>query len=232
MTISAIPDTPPVRPFAKPTALYRYFDADDTLLYIGIAQDLAHRENGHIKSSVWMQLTARSTIERFPDRPEALAAEREAIETEHPIFNIQYNDSPEARDRRNAYIGQSPIAEIIAESRRRADARNALAVPLEQSPKQAPQEPPQRPEPARGRSAMSIHLSATDGLPIIMTIDDGDDSIQLYLDDGIARAVSGSLAWMAEISGRPIPRRTTPDYAANFDIWPPRRRTAGDRTEG
>lgn len=68
-----------------PTALYKYFDDAGRLLYIGITGDLANREQGHIGSSRWMELTASSTVQRYPSREDALKVEREAIEAEHPV---------------------------------------------------------------------------------------------------------------------------------------------------
>jgi AcrR family transcriptional regulator len=87
-----------------PTALYRYFDDKDRLLYIGITGHLSGRERGHVKSSLWMQFVARSTVKRHPGRIAALEAEREAIRTERPLFNRQYNDTPAARERVKAYL--------------------------------------------------------------------------------------------------------------------------------
>lgn len=76
------------------TALYRYYDADDVLLYVGITGDLAERELDHICDSTWMDFAARSTIERFPTRDEAEDAERDAIRDDAPLFNIAHNDTP------------------------------------------------------------------------------------------------------------------------------------------
>lgn len=79
---------------ATSTALYRYYDAADTLLYVGMTGDLAEREVEHIRDSTWMDFAARSTIERFPTRAEAEDAERDAIRDEAPLFNIAHNDTP------------------------------------------------------------------------------------------------------------------------------------------
>jgi biotin operon repressor len=86
------------------TALYRYWDDKDNLLYIGISGALANRENSHIKSSSWMQFVARSTVERFPSRAEAKAAEESAIKSEHPLFNSKHNESAEAVGRLVDYL--------------------------------------------------------------------------------------------------------------------------------
>jgi hypothetical protein len=86
------------------TALYRYFDERDRLLYVGITDNLANRENGHVRSSLWMQLVASSTVKRYPEREHALVAEQKAIKTERPLFNRQDNNTADARERVKAYL--------------------------------------------------------------------------------------------------------------------------------
>jgi hypothetical protein len=49
-----------------PTALYRYYDDQDRLLYIGISGSLWARVTAHVKASSWMDFAARSTITRLP----------------------------------------------------------------------------------------------------------------------------------------------------------------------
>src|ERR1700677_2868246 len=94
-------------------ALYRYFDITHRLLYIGISGDLAVRDTSHIARSRWMQLTASSNIERYATLKEVQEAERRAIETEHPLFNRQYNDTPEARKRLVAYLAEMGRADLL-----------------------------------------------------------------------------------------------------------------------
>jgi hypothetical protein len=89
-----------------PYRLYRYFDIMKRLLYVGVTGDLAVRDGGHISRSRWMQLVARSSAEPYPDRESVLEVERTAIETEHPLFNLQYNNTAEARARVRAYLGE------------------------------------------------------------------------------------------------------------------------------
>lgn len=84
-------------------ALYRYFDAEDVLLYVGISGELATRESAHIRRSQWMQFATRSTIERYA-LEDVGGAERAAIEAEHPVFNIHYNYGPDAIERLRAYL--------------------------------------------------------------------------------------------------------------------------------
>lgn len=97
-----------------PTALYRYFDAEDQLLYIGITGDLAVREVTHIRDSSWMDFAARATIERHPTRRAALDAEREAIQAESPLFNVTHNDSPDAVRRLVEYLVQHGRTDLLA----------------------------------------------------------------------------------------------------------------------
>lgn len=84
--------------------LYRYFDVGDRLLYAGKSGALARRESAHIARSQWMQFAVRSAFERYGTQEEVGKAEREAITTEGPIFNRQYNDTPAAHERLRAYL--------------------------------------------------------------------------------------------------------------------------------
>lgn len=71
------------------TALYRYFDADGRLLYVGIAIHPIARQSQHASASAWYQDAATSCIEWFATRREALDAERRAILVENPLHNIK-----------------------------------------------------------------------------------------------------------------------------------------------
>jgi hypothetical protein len=94
-------------------ALYRYFDARDVGLYIGKSGVLAQRNSAHIARSQWMQFATRSAFERYGTPEELAAAEREAIEAEHPIFNKQYNDTPEARERLRTYLEEAGRLDLL-----------------------------------------------------------------------------------------------------------------------
>lgn len=78
------------------TALYRHFDSDGMLLYIGIAKDPGKRSEQHGYHSRWWRFVADTTVEWFATRDRAEAAEREAINSERPVFNHTHN----ARNRR------------------------------------------------------------------------------------------------------------------------------------
>lgn len=70
------------------TALYRHYDADGTLLYVGIAISPIARLCEHRVASAWYDEIATVKIRRYPTRDLALAAELEAIRGEKPLHNI------------------------------------------------------------------------------------------------------------------------------------------------
>ncbi len=74
---------------AARTALYRLFDAEGVLLYIGIARNPDERMKYHIAFKRWWSEVARTDLEWFGDRAAALAAEAVAIREECPRYNIQ-----------------------------------------------------------------------------------------------------------------------------------------------
>lgn len=71
----------------QPTALYRFFDADGALLYVGITADLEQRWSSHQRKPWWPDV-AEKTVEWYATRPVALAAELEAIRSEAPRYNV------------------------------------------------------------------------------------------------------------------------------------------------
>lgn len=72
-------------------ALYRFWDAEGALLYIGITHRLNDRLSHHKKFKPWWWEVAAVTIERYPDRESVAAAEVLAIKTESPKYNVMLN---------------------------------------------------------------------------------------------------------------------------------------------
>lgn len=73
-------------------ALYRHYDADGELLYIGVSKDpearwVAHRGN----QEPWIHQASQRVDEWYDSRPEAIAAEEAAIRNERPPFNGKHN---------------------------------------------------------------------------------------------------------------------------------------------
>lgn len=82
-------------PRAKcPTTLYRHYDADGTLLYVGVSMTLLWRLTKHRKGSRWWRQVATIKVEHFDTRAAALAAELRAIKEERPKFNTHHNTRP------------------------------------------------------------------------------------------------------------------------------------------
>jgi predicted GIY-YIG superfamily endonuclease len=71
----------------QPTALYRLYDDSDRLLYIGITRNPEWRWYMHARKSPWWPQVRRREIAWRDSRPEARAAEIEAIGAERPIHN-------------------------------------------------------------------------------------------------------------------------------------------------
>jgi len=71
---------------SRKTALYRYFDANLKLLYVGIAFDPIIRQHAH-KQRSWYAEVSTMEIDWFDSRAEAAIAERKAIRLENPKHN-------------------------------------------------------------------------------------------------------------------------------------------------
>ena len=71
--------------------LYRHFDSNGSLLYVGISLQSTSRLIGHKTSSVWFAKITTITVEQFTSRQEALLAEKSAILKEKPLYNKVHN---------------------------------------------------------------------------------------------------------------------------------------------
>lgn len=67
--------------------LYRHYDRDGRLLYVGISLSTFARLRQHKDKSPWFDDVAAITIERFRTRAEAAKAECKAIKLEKPKWN-------------------------------------------------------------------------------------------------------------------------------------------------
>jgi hypothetical protein len=84
----------PLQRDARKCALYRHYDEDGVLLYIGISYDLVARGRQHAKEAAWIEYAVRVEAEWLPSRDAAEAAERRAIQIEQPVFNFTYSLLP------------------------------------------------------------------------------------------------------------------------------------------
>jgi predicted GIY-YIG superfamily endonuclease len=70
------------------TALYRHFDEDGALLYVGVSLSALARLGQHQANAHWFGCIANVTIQWFETRSEAMEAELAAIRSERPKYNI------------------------------------------------------------------------------------------------------------------------------------------------
>lgn len=72
--------------------LYRHFDEDGTLLYVGkTSRPPMQRLSEHVRNSDWSRRIATVRFERFENAAALARAEREAIQTEGPLFNTAHS---------------------------------------------------------------------------------------------------------------------------------------------
>jgi len=126
---------------AGAVTLYRAWDVDDGLLYIGQTSNLKKRQAEHRRSSEWFARAVRWTTEEYPDREAALVAEAAAIAAERPEFNIggQPPRPPTAEElaaaeaRVNEWVEAQLANAPPLSAHQRNVIRNALAEPAEVS---------------------------------------------------------------------------------------------------
>lgn len=82
-----------------PYALYRLYGEEETLLYVGMSMNLPARMTQHKVQKVWWQSVRHITVDHFDSRRAVLDAEREAIQSERPLWNIQHSVGASDRPR-------------------------------------------------------------------------------------------------------------------------------------
>ncbi|MEC3995233.1 GIY-YIG nuclease family protein [Actinacidiphila sp. DG2A-62] len=90
----------------QPTAVYRLYGADGTLLYIGLTNSPETRWKYHALTKEWWPLVARKTVDWRPNRLDAERTEAAAIQAEGPRHNCIHSpvgpDDMPLRDARSA----------------------------------------------------------------------------------------------------------------------------------
>jgi hypothetical protein len=71
-----------------PHVLYRMFNRDGVLLYVGITNNPKGRFRTHSESQPWWSEVVNITLEHLPSRLHLQAAESNAIKNEGPLYNI------------------------------------------------------------------------------------------------------------------------------------------------
>lgn len=77
-----------------PYSLYRLYGEEETLLYVGMSMNLPARLTNHRVQKEWWTAVHHIGVEHFDSRRKVLDAEREAIQSEHPLWNIQHRVGP------------------------------------------------------------------------------------------------------------------------------------------
>lgn len=91
------------------TGLYRWFDEDGMLLYVGISINVIKRAYEHECSKAeWFGKISSCRIVYFDTLQEAQDAEREAIRTEAPRFNVLHQATSTAKPPRSAGLDEQP----------------------------------------------------------------------------------------------------------------------------
>lgn len=86
--------------------LYRFYDASERLLYVGITCNPGHRLEAHRRHKTWWRDVARIALEQHENRAQLAAAELAAIRNEKPTHNIVGIGPTRGTQRR---VGPSPL---------------------------------------------------------------------------------------------------------------------------
>lgn len=71
-------------------SLYRFYDADDRLLYVGITSRVPSRLSQHARDKEWFPYVARASFEHYQHRDDAALAEKKTIKRERPLYNLAH----------------------------------------------------------------------------------------------------------------------------------------------
>jgi predicted GIY-YIG superfamily endonuclease len=82
---------------APPTVVYRFYDADDRLLYVGITDEPKQRWRWHARNARWWPDAVRRTLSWHELRSDSAAEEARAIREEHPLHNVAIPGLPPPR---------------------------------------------------------------------------------------------------------------------------------------
>lgn len=142
------------KPFKKPrktgraqevldglTDVYRHYDANGVLLYVGISLSAFTRLKGHRRDSAWFKQISHITVEHCETRVKAELAEAWAIRHEKPLYNKNVPFAPDydpfdiEEERVRAAIDTAGIIKLFAE--RQGVARNERRAKFKQKADEA-----------------------------------------------------------------------------------------------
>lgn len=91
--------------------LYRWWDADGKLLYVGKSVSLYARIAAHRRKSEFFREAATMTLERFASPEDLSKAEITAIRAERPAYNVQHSIGPGGDTGRTITVLDGPAPE-------------------------------------------------------------------------------------------------------------------------
>lgn len=92
--------------------LYRFFDADGLLLYVGITNDPLVRFRAHGTDKSWYPRAVTATLTHFDSREELASAEWMAIQAEKPKYNRTHAAMP-LTDKIGVKVNNSPAVSVF-----------------------------------------------------------------------------------------------------------------------
>lgn len=95
----------------RPTYLYRHYDKQGKLLYVGISAAPFSRLANHAAQSEWADKIDTVKLERFSTRSAALKAEAKIIRNDAPKFNVSREITGEQMD----YIFDETVVQVSEE---------------------------------------------------------------------------------------------------------------------
>lgn len=104
---------------AEPTAVYRLYADDGSLLYVGISKHPEKRLNEHSQLKFWWRHVTRKEITWYPTRAEAEAVEEQAIVTERPRHDRTWRMS-------NSTARKHGITRVVEQDTERAGVADQL----------------------------------------------------------------------------------------------------------
>lgn len=91
------------------TQLYRFFSQNGTLLYVGISLSALSRYRNHKTSANWWLEISSIQVVNYPSKELAVAAEKEAIISERPLYNQVYTTFKNEAEREKAIRAAAQI---------------------------------------------------------------------------------------------------------------------------
>lgn len=95
-----------------PASVYRYYDDDGMLIYVGMTKRGVLRNFEHAALKEWWPFVSKQEVDHYPSCEAALSAERLAIQTYRPPFNHQHNIDYQAMHGAYLRLRQQPLEDV------------------------------------------------------------------------------------------------------------------------